>query len=306
MENDPELLSKYDETFKKQKELGIIERQETPGKIWQTHYLPHHGIVCEDKDTTKLRIVFDASSKICNVSLNNCLLKGPNVIPLMFDIILRFRFFPIAITADTEKAFLQIGIKETDRDYLRFLWVDDILKENPKIIRNRSPCVVFGVTSSPFLSNVTIRKHNTQYTTAAPGYVQKTLLSFFIDDFTGGEFSIDSAFELYKKLKLRFLEGHFSLRKWRTNNKTLREKINETESISEKVSQNSKILGFTWDEEKDAFIFDFAELAETASKHKPTKGNILSVLSSFYDPTRFIQPLTVTMKVLFKTFVNLK
>ena len=169
MENDPELLSKYDETFKEQQELGITEQVES---------LPHHGIVCEDKDTTKLRIVFDASSKICNVSLNNCLLKGPNVILLMFDIILRFRFFPIAITADTEKAFLQIGIKETDRDYLRILWVDDILNENPKIIRNRFPCVVFGVTSSPFLSNVTIRKHNTQYTTANPGYVQKALLSF--------------------------------------------------------------------------------------------------------------------------------
>ena len=49
--------------------------------------LPHHGIVCEGKDTTKLRIVFDASSKTCNVSLNDCLLKGPNITPLIFNII---------------------------------------------------------------------------------------------------------------------------------------------------------------------------------------------------------------------------
>ena len=117
---------------------------------------------------------------------------------MIFDIILRFRLFSIPITADIEKAFLQIGIKETDRDYLRFLWVDDILKENPKIIRNRFARVVFGMTSSPFLLNAAICKHNNQYTTADPGYVQKTLLSFFINDFTGGEFSIDTAFELYK------------------------------------------------------------------------------------------------------------
>ena len=39
-----------------------------------------------------------------------------------------------------------------------------------------------------------------------------------------------------KKLKLRFLESHFNLRKWRTNNQKLHEKINETESILEKVS----------------------------------------------------------------------
>ena len=137
--------------------------------------------------------------------------------------------------------------------------------------------------------------------------VQKTLLPFFIDDFTGGEFSIGTAFELYKKFKLRFLEGHFNLRKWRTNNQKLREKINEIESISENVLQNSKILGLILDKEKGVFIFDFAELAENASKQKPTKRNILSVLSSFYDPTGFIQHLTVAMKVLFhNTFVNLK
>ena len=145
LKNNPELFSKYDETFKEQQKLGIIEQVETPGKIWQTHYLPHHGIVREDKDTPKLRIVFDASSKTCNVSLNDCLLKAPNITPLIFDIILRFRLFPIAITADIEKAFLHIGIKETDRDYLRFLWVDDILKENPKIIRNRFARVVFKI-----------------------------------------------------------------------------------------------------------------------------------------------------------------
>ena len=96
---------------------------------------------------------------------------------------MKFRLLPIVITADIEKALLQIGFKETDRGYLRLLWVDDILKENPKIIRNRFSRVVFGVTSSPFLLNATVRKHNNQYTTADPDYVQKSVLSFFIDDF---------------------------------------------------------------------------------------------------------------------------
>ena len=58
LKNDPEFLSKYDETFQEQQSLGIIEQVESPGKIWQTHYLPHYGIVREDKDTTKLHIVF--------------------------------------------------------------------------------------------------------------------------------------------------------------------------------------------------------------------------------------------------------
>ena len=111
---------------------------------------------------------------------------------------------------------------------------------------------------------------------------------------------------MYEKLRLRFLEGHFNLRNWRTNNQNLREKINETGYIPEKVFQNSKILGLTWDEEKDVFIFDFAKFFEAASKQKPTKRNILSILSSFYDPTGFIQPLIVTMKVLFQDICKSK
>ena len=84
------------------------------------------------------------------------------------------------------------------------------------------------MTSSPFLINATIRKQSNQYKTAEPDYVQKTLPSCFIDDLTEGEFSIDTEFEFPKRLKLRFLEGHFNLRRWRTNNQKFREKINET------------------------------------------------------------------------------
>ena len=41
---------------------------------------------------------------------------------LLFDVLIRFRSKDIGITADIEKALLQIGINETDRDVLRFLW----------------------------------------------------------------------------------------------------------------------------------------------------------------------------------------
>ncbi len=43
------------------------------------------------------------------------------------------------MTADTERAFLLIGIKKQDQDFLRFLWVDDIRKENLSIIKYRKP-----------------------------------------------------------------------------------------------------------------------------------------------------------------------
>lgn len=63
------------------------EKEVLPGTV---HYLPHKEVVKEDRATTKLRIVYDASAKSRNEpSLNDCLLPGPALTPLIFDILLR-------------------------------------------------------------------------------------------------------------------------------------------------------------------------------------------------------------------------
>ena len=144
--------------FSRQRLTELSRTLDTSQEIWESNYLARHEVVRADKDTVKLRIVFDASSKMCGISLNDCLLKGLNIIPLLFDIISRFRLFPVALTVDIEKAFLKICIKKNDRNYQRFLWVDEVLKENPKITRDRFARVVFDETSSPCLLNATIRK----------------------------------------------------------------------------------------------------------------------------------------------------
>ena len=91
------------------------------------HYLPHHAVVRQDRETTKIRVVYDGSARDKNEShsLNDCLLTGPNYVPMLFDILLRFRTYPVALTGDIERAFLMICIAEEDRDALRFLWLQD-------------------------------------------------------------------------------------------------------------------------------------------------------------------------------------
>ena len=44
---------------------------------------------------------------------------------------LRFRNHRVALVGDIEKAFLMAHMNETDKDVLRFLWVDDIDKAEP-------------------------------------------------------------------------------------------------------------------------------------------------------------------------------
>ena len=80
---------------------------------------------------------------------------------------------------------------------------------------------MFGVTSSPFCLNGTIRKHVQSYDFDKE-LLDKAISSFFVDHFIGGEEGVSKAFELFKKLCIRFLEGHVLLRKWKTNNLELR------------------------------------------------------------------------------------
>ena len=119
----PELLTEYNNIFQEQLQNGIIERVETSkdnNAVKMTHYMPHHAVVREDKKTTKLRIVYDGFARGDgeDLSLNDYLQTGPNLIPKLLDILVKFRLHPIALVADIEKAFLMIGIAEEDRDKL--------------------------------------------------------------------------------------------------------------------------------------------------------------------------------------------
>ena len=105
----------------------------TPTDGCAVHYLPHHAVVRQDKVTTKIRIVYDASAKTTGPSLNDCLYTSPKFDQKIMDILLRFRTSRIALTADIEQAFLQICVDERDQDVLWFLWFDDVAKPQPEV-----------------------------------------------------------------------------------------------------------------------------------------------------------------------------
>lgn len=64
LKQSPEVLKEYDSIIRTQLQDGIIELvKEAAPCAGVVHYLPHHGVICRDKDTTKVRVVHDASSK---------------------------------------------------------------------------------------------------------------------------------------------------------------------------------------------------------------------------------------------------
>ena len=117
------------------------------------------------------------------------------------------------MTADTEKAFLTIAISPEHHDFLRFLWIDDPSSEVPQIQILRFTRVVFGLTSSPFILNATLKHHVNQYANIDPKFVKEVTRSLYVDDFASSSQDVQSAMKLSLKVKTRLADGRLNMSK---------------------------------------------------------------------------------------------
>ena len=99
-----------------------------------------------------------------------------------------------------------VSVEEDDRDVLRFLWVEDVTKDPPDTRMYRFTRAVFGVSSSPFLLNATIKFHLEKYLETNEALVHQLLQSTYVDDISGS-CTKDEAFNLYVESKRIFREG---------------------------------------------------------------------------------------------------
>ena len=141
-----------------------------------------------------------------------------------------------------------------------------------------------------------LKTHVEKYEKIDPEFVSKVLRHFYVDDFTCGFESYEQGVELYKKVKSRFMEGNFNARKWWTSNNNLQEFINRQEQSK---SSDEKVLGIHWNENADVFVMNLNDYIKEAEKLAPAKRNVLKIIAGFYDPTGFIQPIIVSLKILF-------
>ena len=115
-QSDKYLSQSYDSNIRQQLNQGNIERVDDTMSAVCTKkiYLPHHPVLTPNNATTKICIVYIASSKAGSSmnSLNECLNGGPVILLDLCGLLIRFRIYPIVVLANIEKAFLQVGIQE--------------------------------------------------------------------------------------------------------------------------------------------------------------------------------------------------
>ena len=133
------------------------EKREADKSFGDGWYRPHFAVVRSDKATTKTCIVLDASAQHHKVSLNDVIHQGPKLQNDLSSIILQFRREPVVLMCDVQEMYLQMGLKEKDRHYHRFLWCNMQEDKEPDIYEfNR---LFFGVNCSQFLAQYVTQHH---------------------------------------------------------------------------------------------------------------------------------------------------
>ncbi|UYV60560.1 hypothetical protein LAZ67_1001526, partial [Cordylochernes scorpioides] len=291
------LYDQYRGFMKEYEHLNHMERvpiAEVKRKLCRCYYMPHHPVIREQSTTTKMRVVFDASAKSeNNVSLNQFLHKGPKIQQDVFFILLRFRTYPVAITADIEKMYRQIRIHPEDADYQRILWRPS--PEEP-VVDYRLLTVTYGTTSAPFLAMRTLQQLAEDEGHNYPEASRVTLNDFYVDDLLTGAQTIAETKELIDQLKDLMKKGGFHLRKWNSNCQEIVshvEEMNEEKKINLEKGAISKILGIVWDHVQDTFRVNI-----TLPEEVVTKRDLLSNIARIFDPLGFLSPTTVALKII--------
>ena len=295
LDQDIELKKEYQRVLDSYEADHIIEEvpsQEISG-VNPVYYMPHRPVVKLSSSSTKVRPVFDASASCYNgVSLNDCLSSGPSLNPDLVEVLIRFRRWPIAITADIRKAFLQISVQQKDRDVHRFLWSRD----DGTIRHMRFTRVPFGNTSSPFLLNATIKHHLDKYPQTK--VVQDLKVDMYTDNWLSGADSALEATEKFCQARSIFADASMDLTKLVSNSFLITAKFHEKVYFVNSDEPNT-VLGLKWCNSRDSFNFDVIN-PDSSVKVVSTKRSILSVIAKIFDPLGLISPFVMYGKILFQ------
>ena len=283
-----DLLERYDKVIKDQLEQGIVERaSEVPQG--REFYIPHKPVVKESAESTKLRIVYDASARASenSPSLNECLNPGPPLQNQLWNVLVRARFHPVLITGDLKQAFLQVRIHEKDRDVLRFHWFKDLQTKTIEVLRFTR--ALFGLAPSPFLLWGVIQQHLENFRTVHPEIVSEIEKSLYVDDLiSGGENKIEAE-QLKSKAIEIFSDATFDLHNWHSNVRDLESPIKvgaeDAETFAKQQlgvpnGEQASILGLSWNKEEDTIGIKFPSCVAEPTKRGIRRQNLRSIGTS--------------------------
>ena len=299
LEKKTTLKKAYKDIMEALLERGYAERvsEDFPGKKVSEWYIPHHPVINPNK--SKIRMVFDCTAKYEGVALNDKVMQRLNLTNGLLGILLRFRQFPITISADAEAMFHQVKVPREDRDVLRYLWwPEGDTTKAPETYR--MAVHLFGGARSPSVCaydlQKTARDNSRDF---RPEVIDAILRDFYVDDFFKSFQTEAETIEAVTDLPNLLAKGGFGLCKWLSNKKEVLQAISEPERAAGLQDLNlqalpvERTLGVPWDVNSDVFTY-----AAKPAGQPMTRRGLLRAVCSVYDPMGFLTPFTIRGKKL--------
>ncbi len=266
-------------------------------------YLPMHGVV-KDSTTTKLRIVFDGSAKTTSgYSLNDILLSGPSLYPLLSTVLTKFRRHRIGMVSDISKMFREVALLPEEYDLHRFLHRD----ETGEIVDFRMNRLTFGVTTSPYLATQVLRQLAQDHREEYPNASAIVPTNFYVDDCLVGADTLPEAIGLRNELNALFSRAGMTLRKWRSNSmdllQTIPDSLKEQGSLDICLSpaEHGKALGLRWNSVDDTLSVSVPTLPLDSLA---TKRSVCSAIARTFDVMGWYTPAILPAKLLLQELWN--
>ena len=297
---NPKFLEDY-QAFMKEVIASCAERV-PPDRLevqdGMVNYVPHTGVY-HPKKPDQIRVVFDCSASYEGVSLNDYLLQGPDLMNDLLGILCRFRQERVGFMTDIKSMFHQFMVSEEHRDLLRFLWWEngDPTKE---VVEYRMKVHLFGAGSSPGCANFGLKRAaddgQAEFGEEAAEFIRR---DFYVDDGLRSVPTVEKAVTLIKASQSICAKAGLKLHKIMSNRREvlemfpLEERAKGLKELDLKVDPLplERALGVTWCVENDSFQF------RIEIRDRPlTRRGVLSTVSSIYDPSGYVAPVTLKGK----------
>ncbi|GFS64474.1 uncharacterized protein TNCV_3956221 [Trichonephila clavipes] len=251
-------------------------------------YMPHHGVYCPKKSTTKLRTVFKASSpSTSGKSLNTIQFNGGLVQEDLFSIMLHFRKHKYAFTTDIEKMFRMINIHPEQTCLQRILWKKGM---GEPIKMYELTTVTYGTVSVPYLATRTLKQLAMYEANNFPLAAPVVMSDCYMDDILSGSESIEEVIDLQHQLIGMFKTAGMHLHKWCGNLPEITSNLQEYAFLE---SDETKALVIIRNPKLDCFLFRIQQQRLTSF----TKRMVLSTIARIFDPLGLLGPIITWAKI---------
>lgn len=303
-DRNPTLKAKYIQFMQEYESLGHMTKVSDIDDSKVSSYFPHHGVLNDNSQTTKLRVVFDGSALTdTGISLNQLQFIGPPIQNDLVSILFRFRQHKFIICADIVKMYRQILIHPCQRPLQRIFWRSDPSEQIQVYELNT---VTYGTASAPFLAIRCLKQLAIENSYIFPRASQTIAKDFYMDDLLSGADTLEEAITLCDQVISILSSACFELQKWASNSDEILEHVQSSrKSVIMKLGEKSKTLGVYWSGTDDILMFNIIE-KETTRKVSISKRSILSDIAQIFDPLGLIAPCVVIAKIILQKLWSYK